>query len=178
MAEWLEADRTHLPLLHKFICIAKAAVGPGVWHKKRADRPWARQVEASIRRLRVPLKAPHRADVLVDAEAVRIDSVVVFRGTSLSQREHQFLALYLARHLDCAGTSTGSAALTHFTDTCLELVDDMPDVDLVVFAAQAHKLNTPIHAVLMQHGWESEEEDEEDRDLVWWRKRYAIRQPA
>lgn len=178
MAKWFEADRSHLPLLHKFTCIAKAVVGPGSWHKRRTDHSWAREVEASIRRLRVPLKYPHRADVLVDAEAGRIDAAVVFRSTSVSPREHQFLALYLARHLDCAGKAAGLAALTHFTDTCLGLVEDMPDVRRLVLAGHVHKLNTPIQSLLLQHGWESEEEDAGDPNLVWWRKRYTIMPPG
>ncbi|MCP2046375.1 UNVERIFIED_ORG: hypothetical protein J3D58_000447 [Paenarthrobacter nicotinovorans] len=174
MAQWLEADRTHQPLLQKFTCIAKADVGPGKWHKKRRDRPWARNVEAAIRGLRLPLKAPHRADVLLDAKAERINAFVAFRGERIGASEHHFLALYLARHLDCANTSTGTEAFEHFIDTCLELAAEMPGVELVVFAGQAHKLNTPIHSLLVEHGWEPEEEDDVDQDLVWWRYRVEL----
>jgi hypothetical protein len=177
MAEWLEADRKHQPLLQKFTCIAKAEVGPGTWHKKQKDRPWARRVEAAIRGLRLPLKAPHRAEILLDVEAARINAFVAFRSEPINATQHQFLALFLARHLDCAKNNTGTEALKHFVNTCLEMADGMPKVELVVFSGQAHKLNTPVHALLQHQGWEPEEEDEEDPDLVWWRYRVQLAPP-
>lgn len=170
MAEWAEANREHRGLLNSFTCAPKPEpVGPGIWHKKHYNAPWAHSVQKKIRALRTPLKMPNRADVLQETDSSRLNAVVVLRSSPVNDKEHRFLLLFLARHLECSKQGLGDEAMDYFMETCFNMVEEMPDIETVYFEAEAHKQNAPVHALLEAHGWEAAEDMPDDADYQAWR---------
>jgi hypothetical protein len=105
----------------------------------------------------------------VDTRASKLEAVVVFRSSPVNEKEHRFMLLFLARHLDCSKQGLGAAAMEYFMESCFGLIEDMPDVEVVYFEAEAHKHNAPVHALLEAHGWKAGEDMPHDAQYQAWR---------
>lgn len=174
MPEWVEAAYQHRQLLTKFTCVRKSEVVPVAWYQKKAEEPWAKRVQGMVRSMRTPLRNGDRAFLLLSDEKERVDGVVAFGDEPISDSEHGFNLNLIARHIECARCGIGHSALLKFTDSCFEIIEELPNVELAVFSAIAHKENAPAHVLLRDDGWESGEDLPEDPDYQAWRKTIRV----